>query len=586
VLARTGVAMQTPLRIATSCLALGLLLAAPSSDAQAQIVVSPKAPSTFIPTTGPDANGRLFASATVSSPFAITEVTVTGNGLPINMVFGCYFSPPIGCQDAWASNVLIGFYGLTPGANELVYHATDVFGNTGSASTTIQYLPPPNLTVVEPADKAVATPLLDVFAICQDVVFQPCSSFSVRIENGPTLLNVAGSLLDHVVDLSAYDRTKVSLEIVGVGTTGTPRVIARDIYVESDPRWDEVDRVPGVIEAANDELVIYRQPEEVVRVLDRVTRVDDELDVIPNPVALMDEAIVAGPVGFVLIDGGTGWLSQCGGPQDCVFAYESGVLSHIAGAVSIGGAGRYALWTSGTALSRFDAETGDTIVVASDPTSVYGDVATNGDVAVKTSNGQISRYRNGVLEPLIVSGENQRPLTDGIDVAYEKYLPGTGYELRLHTAAGGDVMLAPVMPGYLSFETKLHNGFAGFNRHAGNNILQVWRRDPGGTPTQLTFYAPGAAIRSIGPNGEIIFSTSTFSGRLCLAEAGSGPVQICDDVGSSAGTPFYIGEQLHMALGGSLFVVNVPEPDGWLLRFAGLAGVALLAQRRRRTSLG
>lgn len=584
--------MRTQSGFVPVCFALAALASMPASKAVAAIDVTIIRPSPQVDTiTGPASDGRFLVEALVSSTFELATVTVRGNGPPINMFPGCVGTVrPPGCTPGWETNVLFGFYAFQIGPNQLVVDVVDAFGNTGSASKTLHYLPPPALTVVQPVELAVATPWLDVEAVCQDVVAQPCTSVSVRVQNGPTLLDVAGGI-DHRVDLSGYDRQKVTLEIVGVGSTGSPAVVARVVYVESDPRWEEVDRVPGVIEAANDDLILYQPSEYVMRQLDRVSRVDSELEVIQPQTETLGLIAVAGSTALLSISSAFGGLpSLCGGPFRCLFAYRSGMVTSL-GLVEpnrgVVAAGDFAIWRGGTQLSLLDGPTGAITAISNDASGPFGDagdVAPNGDVVLRTTAGELHRHRNGVTTPLVVTGSNQNPRTDGINVAYEKVLPNSWREIWLHTAAGEDELLgeAEVAP---YFGHTLNNGFTGFNHKPSGGVQQVWRRDPGGTLSQLTFYNAASFIQSLGPGGEIVFTTSAFPGRLCFIEAGGGPVQVCDDIGSAEGTPFYIGEQLHMALGGSLFAVHVPEPDVWLLQCAGLVGLTVLSRHRQRKSV-
>lgn len=562
-----------------------------SVAAAAPIDVTIYAPNAWIPLTGPNyVNGTLRVEATVTGDFEIVRVTARIGAAEFDLSYStCAILYRTSCGNGWFVAVPIEDFQLVIGANLLEVEAEDAFGTLGSTSVTLDYVPPPVLGVVEPLEDAVATPLISVRADCQDLVPQPCGSVSVRVSGGATLLDVAGGV-DHEVDLSAYDGLKVALEIVGVGASGTPGVVTRNVYVEAEPRLEEVERVGGVIRAANAEQVIFLGPGGVVWRRDRASGLDTQIYVLtavvnpffdfPNE---LNDVVVAGGTALFSVYSGTG-ASNCGGPNTCLFEYVDGVLTNRGPGEyfqMLAAAEPWAIWRVGSVVRRLDASTGDEILV-SDVAGSRGSVAGNGDVVFqKSGTWELDRFRGGVVAPLFTLSGVESPITDGINVVYEKYTTFPNRELWIYTAAGSHELLAPA-DIFASNTQAVNGGWAAFTRKANDGTRQVWRRGLDGSLTKLTFFGSDTQVASVGPDGEIAF---TNAGRRCSIPAGAGPVQSCDDIGSSRGTSFYLGDELYMRLGGSLFRVNVPEPGAWALQIAMFGVLAVLA-RRRRASIG
>ncbi len=566
------------------CLAFVAVIGAATIASAAPIDVQIHLPKANVPLRYPnDVNGQLRVSATVRSDFEIVRVTARIGVAQFDLHYSdCAF---LGiCQPGWTVALPIEDFQLVLGPNLLEVEAEDAFGSLGSTSVTLNYVPPPVLDVIEPADDEVATPLIAVRADCQDLVPQPCSSVSVRVSGGPTLLDVAGGI-DADVDLSAYDGQKVALEIVGVGASGTPGVVTRNIYVEASPLLEEVERVPGVIQRANENSVVYRPPGDVFRQRERSSGIDTDVLALSDPSfggsTSLTGIVLAGPTTLFLLWTFPASSSRCGA-NGCLYEYYADVLEHRGASNSMAGSiskGPFAVWASGSELRRIDGVTGDEVLVTSSAAGSLN-IASNGDIVAGTLADplQISRYRNGFAKPLFRLPSNSAYVLeyDGINVVYQKTTNSPDRELWIHTAAGAEEMIAPA--GHFASSTQVANaGWVAFTRKANDATYQVWRRELDGSLTKLTFFGSDTQVASVGPNGEIAF---THAGRRCYIEAGGAPVQECDYIGSSRGTSFYLGDELHMHVGGSLFRVDVPEPAAWMLQFAGMGVLALLARKR------
>ena len=98
-----------------------------------------------------------------------------------------------------------------------------------------------------------------------------------------------------------------------------------------------------------------------------------------------------------------------------------------------------------------------------------------------------------------------------------------------------------------------NGGWLAFTRPDLAGTLQVWLRSPAGVETQASSFGSESMIEQLSPDGEVAFrSAATGVDRRYRAAPGAAAV----DIGSALGRLLYIGGQLHLILGGTLFRVD------------------------------
>jgi hypothetical protein len=100
---------------------------------------------------------------------------------------------------------------------------------------------------------------------------------------------------------------------------------------------------------------------------------------------------------------------------------------------------------------------------------------------------------------------------------------------------------------------QVNDGWIAFVRLDAANKRQVWRRSPAGVETQVSAFGSSSRIESMGPAGEIVFtSEATGTPRRYRALVGGSPT----DIGSTLGRSIYIDGQLHVMMGATLMQVD------------------------------
>lgn len=520
----------------------------------------------------------LLVIATITSTYEIINVTAVIGSDSWDLDFDSCAIDRGFCQPGWVAETSLAELGLAPGVHLLEIEAENAFTTTGSATRNFTYAPPPTLTVTYPIDDAVATPLLDVLASCEDVIPAPCSSLTVSVSGEAPLIEATTSI-DEAIDLTGYDGEQVTLVFSALGSTGTPVSTTRVVYVETNVRLEEVERLPGTLYAADATSAVFIESDKTLTLRDRETEADTPIFTLEDKGDL-SKAFTAGDAILFSVHSST-LGTYCTGYYGCVFEYYDEELIDLGGAnssLSLEVEGDWATWNRSADLFLRDLQLGTNELVATNAGNGNNSVASNGDLVFWTTGHAIHRFRSDEITPLAEDGINVYPSTDGIHVVYKKKVSTLDYELWLQPEdeEAADILLAEASQGGGQYLTR--NGWVAFTREGVSSARQVWLRSPEGTLTQKTFFAAGAQLASLGSQGEITFTTS---GRRCYIPAEGSADPVCFDIGSSNGSSFYIGNELHVALGNSLFRIFVPEPSTRLHYLVAFATTALLLGRKR-----
>jgi hypothetical protein len=424
----------------------------------------------------------------------------------------------------------------------------------------------PVVTLSSPQDDALAAPSLRVVATCADDNAAGCESLTISVSDGSRTITkaVAQASVDQVISLAEFDGQVVDLraggrDIVQDRIHRTPSVI-RTVYVDASPHLTPVASGESgtLIDANEDDLLLLDggsfqgTPTDTLRLVDRAS---GQSTVIHNVLHEMARAGALFPGGAIFFT-----RSQLIGS---VREWRNGASSVLATGVSEGTfkvKGPYAIWSSSGGLIRRQLTTGTNVTVIDG--SANGDVAATGEVVWGSSSPyEIFLFQGGMNIQLTDDGDgefgNTSPVTDGIHVVYERralFPAPTNSSIRL-SDPDGEITLASNFnrdfepgEGY-----QVNDGWIAFVRLDAANSRQVWRRSPAGVETQVSAFGSSSRIESMGPAGEIVFtSEATGTPRRYCALVGGSPT----DIGSTLGRPIYIDEQLHVMMGSTLLRVD------------------------------
>lgn len=518
-----------------------LLVLLASSSAHAAVPV--------VQITQPQANqavgDSLAVKATASGDFTITAVNAQVGALatPLSFSGGNY----TGQLDI--STLPIGPISLT-------VTATDATAQSGAATLNLVHDHAPTLAVLTP-EGAVARPTLRLRATCTDLDIYGCATIKATVVDGPELVSVNAAALDQTVSLSAYLDKAVAIDIVATDTAGASTTRRINAYVDATATLAEVARGDGPIVDFDDTRILFGLPGSlVIR-----ARSGGAADVtIPNVAVAPGAAISTGfltPLGAI-------WL---GGELR-----DGATLTNNAqsGLVSRSG---YAVWKTGTAGSnpagyyRDVAADSTTLAVQAGYDVPEADVAANGDAVFMwmppaATAAVLSRRRAGVTTQLTTVLYPQRPVTDGINVAYARHQSTGRGPIKLLTVAG-EIELAVNQP--LAFgaavpgrDYAVAGGWAAYTENL-NNQLVVYTRSPEGTVALASPFAAATTIDALSASGEVMYIVSQPDGkRRYRGAAGAGVPELVTN--HQLGTARAVGTDWYLTLGASLLKLG-PAPD-------------------------
>jgi hypothetical protein len=442
---------------------------------------------------------------------------------------------------------------LAPSGPQILhYTATDVMGNVGRTALLLRLDRRPVVTLSAPVAGAFAGPSIRVVAACADEdLGGGCEGLFIQA-NGLTLVR-ATSTVDQLVSLADFDGEMVTLTAVGRDGAHVVRV-STSVYVDASPHLTPVASVGSgtLIDASADRLLAV-DPElfQLGSTLRAVTRSTGESTMLHHaPQGRVDQG--------ALFPDGAIFLVRDELSRTILKEWRNGAFSDLALSVDpFKIEGTYALWRSGTVLTRRDLSSGtDSAIVG--PANPDYDVAVDGELAY-SFGGEIFLHDGSDAEQLTNDGggdfRNLSPVTDGIHVVYTRQpVMAPMASIRLSDPTG-EITLASninreLRPGA---DYAVNNGWVAFVRPDATNVLQIWRRSPEGEETQVTAFGTSSTIESMGDEGEIVFTSSaTGVKRRYRARVGSD----LEDISSGLGRAIYIEGQLHLLVGPTLLRVN------------------------------
>jgi hypothetical protein len=508
------------------------------------------------PQNGAKSGPTLFVGAVVQGPGEVVSVTALRNGNATDLAFvnshpQCLDSGGLP-RSCWAGDVVVG---ATFGTHQLItILAQDALGNSASVVRDVLLDAKPTIEVESPAQAAVATPELQLTATCSDDAPAGCASLTaaVCVSEGSCTDPVAQGTgtIATTVDLQANDGHSRLLRYLATDSGGQQTTIFIPIFVEDSEHLQGVETVPGTILDADDTRVLY-QSDATLTLFDRAS----------GDGTLIQSSAGQQPLYGFLTTAGAAFLVNVASPTHVIAkSWESGSGIDLGEANELGAAGSYVLWSNGTDLTRRNVDTATDEPVSSNALNSGNTVIADGTVAFAERDNDIYNIavlKAGETTPTSLTSDtmfaNIYPRTDGTSFLYQKREPccaNVTSRLILNTN-GLEQTLAETDEAFLPDSGyQIAQGWVAYLKEGPTGVFQVWRIEPGEQPTQLSGFGADSWIERLGADGTVIFVSG---GRRYLVPPGeTTPV----DIGGDLGTSFFIGGAPHVAIGGTLFLVQ------------------------------
>jgi PEGA domain-containing protein len=492
---------------------------------------------------GPVVGEDLVLRVTVRSTLQVEQVSAAVSGRTINLAF----------QERVDGDFWMGtpdLQGLPAGPLLLTVTVRDLGGASGTGSRLLDFDPLPVVHLSSPAPFAVARPDLHLQATCTDDAPSSCSVLTVQAAppdgGAPTGdIATAGTAIDQTISLAEFEGKSLMLVFQGRDSRGLlSRPVSVVVFVESSPRLQVVETVPGEILDADDSRALYRGLREgapSILIRNRGSTLDQV--VISKAGATFPTARLT-PTGALVLEGPN---TSSG---TALHEWRNGVLVTLVDGLvfNLVVKGGFAIWGELGGLVRRDLASG---MNTTNPIGSRGpaDVASNGDVAF--TNFALYRWVNGTTTMLENTGEYHAALTDGVNVIYIKEM--FGFQIAIYTSSGEEVLTPLVNRSVGTYG--INNGWAAFSKPDALGTPQVFTRPPGGDIVQVTHFASGSSTEALGPNGEVALLGLASSGAVRRYLSVPPYPLLPTEFGSILGTSFWVGETLYVRVGGTLFLV-------------------------------
>ena len=529
---------------------------------------SPEASIVFVPGFGVTLNGfnpvgaggtQLEVTMTIVSTLELASATVQVADRSASLAF----TGPSGEGGGWRA--VLDLTGVTHGPLELALALSDVGGHAIETTIPFIYNTAPKLDLVAPVNYAVARPDLHVTATCTDDSGS-CASFSIHWVDDtkqPVQEIFIGtqSTVDMDVSLAALPCCGDPLiRFLVTDATGLADTVFRRVVNESPEAvaLQAAATVPGRVLDADADRILYLDSTatdtQSVKIRDRATGTDVTLGggfrMLRGPASLT-------PTGALFIQ-----VAAALPAPETLIEWRNGVATDLGQAQDLQVSAPYASFTAGTfpslTLTRLNTLTGATTAIATDAASSGSDVASTGDVAYQTNDGDIWLFDESVGTGQISPAAtfNVEPVTDGTNVIYARRISvtpsGETWELERYDGATTTV-LAPArentstVPG---LEYAVNNGWVAFTKAGTGGVLQVWTRSPAGEERQVTMLGTTSLVAALGPDGQVVSSSGRY--RLHLPPYTDTPI----DLGTVTPTAFaFTAGGLLKLVGNTVFTV-------------------------------
>ncbi len=366
------------------------------------------------PRPGVTTDAALFIRVVVEPAGEVTGVVARYAGLEIDLL-----ERPTG--DGWSRTVSLE--AVEEGWYALEAEATTVDGATYAVSRDVLFNEPPVVTLH--SIERIAAPTFHVHASCVD----RSGVCDVQMKGSGAFPDViASGELDMVVDLSGYDRERVSVQLSAVDALGGfDWGVGRSVYTEAGGRLSKLLEIDAYLHDYDGRRLFYSRSDASqasLHILDLETGITEDLGVV-EPVRLAR----LGELGAFVVTGPPHRYSQ-------LLHWQDGVWQELAaepfGSVHI--VGRYAAWRHENGrLLRFD-ERSHALAAPATSSSTNSGLTLHANGLVTFSSGyEAYAWQGGPVRRLTFDGgqtlynrtiSNVEPRSDGKNFIYCKLLGG------------------------------------------------------------------------------------------------------------------------------------------------------------------
>jgi hypothetical protein len=484
-----------------------------TSSAEASIVFAPGFAVTlngFNPVGG---GTQLEVTVTIVSTLELASATVQveDRSAPLE------FTGPSGQGGGWRA--FLDLTGVTHGRLRLGLALTDAGGHAIETSIPFVFNTAPVLDLVAPVNYTVARPDMHVTATCTDDSGS-CASFSIHwVDDTKQPVQEIFSSTQSMVDMNVSFAVipccgDPLVRFLVTDATGLADTVFRRVIIESPEAvaLQAAATVPGRVLDADADRILYLDSTatdtQSVRIHDRATGTDVTLgggfEMLRGPAYLT-------PTGALFIQ-----VAAALPAPETLLEWRNGVATDLGQAQDLQLSAPYASFTAVTlpsfTLTRLNTLTGATTAIATDAGSSGSDVASTGDVAYGTNDGDVWLFDEGVgagqISPAV--GFNTQPVTDGINVVYSRRLSGTPsggtWELERYDGAATSVLAPERAQDFTraGADYAVNNGWVAFTKAGTGGVLQVWTTSPAGEERQVTLRGTASSIGALGPGGEVV----------------------------------------------------------------------------------
>jgi len=429
----------------------------------------------------------------------------------------------------------------------------------------------PRVQIIQPVPPLEGSRLLAGRARVQarcEVTRDPCILLEAFIGN--TRVASGASQIDASVSLAGVTGDSVRFRLVATSSRGQKTIVETATFeVEPSPQWTELYTVPGYIQDAAPDRVIYSllSHSDAVFLRDVATGIDQFLHLESNDA-----------YGLLFPGGAIVWYENVMETKPRGIREFGGSNARDSGGGEMATRGRWAAWTNYMQLRRDDVlaphvTNGDKPLVEWEAEGNRYDLAEDGTVvytgyvsyleeksdpyyySITFMDPQLFRLEEGPDTQLTFDSTTvpMAPRTDGTNLVFTRRASQPGrstYELVLRTPAGEVTLAGPLVASSLPFDYRAEAGWVVYTLPGASGTRQIWARSPSGNVTQVT--APGASsyLPVVGPDAQIVLYSG---GRLYLAAKPDAPLV---DIGGSGCWPKWFDDKLYCEAVTSFFRID------------------------------
>ncbi|QBG35294.1 hypothetical protein [Litorilituus sediminis] len=511
----------------------------------------------FVPNTITDTSVPV--GVTIESTFEINEITASIEELTTQLEF-----VPTGNGGYYGSTIYLT--GKPDGEYTLTVTATDIFAGSNTATKTIIMDNPPSITLTTPLEGTVATPELSINLSCDDNVSD--TEITVRATTNwqdGNILTTGVNQIQGTFDLSAYEGQAVTLNTECKDSSNQLTSTSTSIFVESSNILRTIkDFSTAITDYDNSRALVHKTNNNNASLaITNINSNNDETVDVPSNVIIVDSMLT--PTGAVYQAVNSDWNYEPRHSLAVTYDWNNGELLNLGWTGSVSAAGNYLSYIQNDSLWQRNLLTKANTWMSSISTHRYEnendyslhDISGNGTVVYNISaQGYVSDIKKNDNNSVTTFSFGRDPLTDGTISVYLKVNRVTNTTLAIAMHDGNNEVMLTDSYDYDSFDPEPHtyyavnNGWVAYTNLGSTEQTHVWTRDTQGTLAQRTFFSSDSLIDTLADNGELML---IHDNKRYLSK----PNEELILIGSSLGKSKYINGKWYIAIGRTLFQINL-----------------------------